>query len=131
MKKGEQIPDHGTYPGLGERWGRPKEEQAAIFVKAKDLQKLVEKIVKGLAYIEDKTLINAETEITHHVVNEKGAEEIEGLLQKFGQTYSRGPGIIVVRAITPEDGVSAFYKIIVWGEIVLYASVIKERAQEG
>ncbi|WP_200254132.1 hypothetical protein [Thiococcus pfennigii] len=128
--KGDDIPNHGTYPGLGERWNRPREEQTAVLVPAKHLQKLAEKIVKGIAFIEDNQLIDSNTEIEHHIVNDDGSNQIEDLLKRFGTVHSRGPGIKVVRAVTPEDGVSAFYKITVWGEIVLYVSVTKKIAQQ-
>lgn len=125
---GDEIPDYGTYPGLGERWGRPRKEQTALLVPARYLRKLAEKIVKGLAFIEDGQLIDANTEIVHHVVNETGAQAIEDVLKQFGKVHSRGPGIEVVRAVTQEDGVSALYRITVWGEIVLYVSVLRNPA---
>ncbi len=123
--KGEDIPSQGTYPGLEERWGRPHNEQAALLVPAKHLQKLAEKIVKGLAFIEDGQLIHSEVEIEHHVVNKKGAQPIIEVLDKFGEEYSRGLGISVIRAVTPDDRVSALYKITVWGELVMYVSVLR------
>lgn len=97
---------------------------------AKHLQKLAEKIIKGLAFIEDHQLIDANTDIEHYVVNEEGAKETEDALKRFGKAYSRGPGIEVVRAVTPEDGISALYRITVWGEIVLYVSVLRKSAQQ-
>lgn len=93
---------------------------------AKYLEKLAEKIVKGLAFINDNRLLDIQTEIEHLVVNEEGAQVIEKVLDKFGEEYSKGPGVNVIRAITPDDGVSALYKITIWGELVMYVSVTKE-----
>jgi hypothetical protein len=59
-------------------------------------------------------------------VNEEGAQVIEKVLEKFGEEYSKGPGVNVIRAITPDDGVSALYKITIWGELIMYASVTKK-----
>jgi hypothetical protein len=125
IRTGEQIPDYGIYPGLGERWGRSREEQVALFVSARDLKKIAEKIVKGLAFIEDGHLLGENAEIVHHVVTTEGAAPIEEILSRFGKIYSRGPGIEVVRAVTQDDGISAFYKITIWGEFVMYVSIIK------
>lgn len=130
IRKGDEIPDHGIYPGLGERWGRPRHEQAALLVPARHLQKLAEKVVKGLAFIEDGQLVDANTEIEHHVVSEEGAKPIEEALERFGKVHSRGPGIAVVRAVTPDDGISALYKITVWGEFVMYVSVLRKTVQQ-
>ena len=126
---GDHIPNHGIYPGLGERWGRPREQQVALCVSARHLQKMAEKIVKGLAFIEDSRLIDSNTQIQHHVIDDVGARPMFEALTTFGAAYSRGPGIEVVRAVTPEDGVSALYKIIIWGEIKLYVSVLRNVAQ--
>lgn len=130
IRTGDEIPNHGIYPGLGERWGRPRNEQVAVLVPAKHLQKLAEKIVKGFAFIEDGQVIDAHTEIEHHVVTDEGAKPIVEALQRFGKEHSRGPGIDVVRAVTPEDGVSALYKITVWGEFVMYVSVLRKAIQQ-
>lgn len=130
IRKGDEIPDHGIYPGLGERWERSRDEQTALLVPAKHLQKLAEKVVKGLAFIEDEQLIDANTEIEHHVVNEESAKPFEEALKKFGSTHSRGPGIEVIRAVTPDDGVSAICKITVWGEFTMYVSVLRKPVQQ-
>ncbi|MBT9612733.1 MAG: hypothetical protein IV108_05640 [Burkholderiales bacterium] len=130
MLKGDAIPDQAIYPGLGERWDRPRGDQIAISVPANHLKKVVEKVIKGLAYIEDGRLIDAEMEITHHVVDQTGAKPIEELLAAFGANHSRGPGIEVSRAVTPEDGISAVYKITIWGEIVMYATVLPKSTQQ-
>lgn len=127
--KGEEIPGHGIYPGLGERWGRPREEQVAIPIPAENLQKLAEKIVKGLAFIESHRLIDADTDIEHHDFNEEDAKPIEEFLKQFGHAHSRGPGIEVVRAVISEGKISECYKITIWGEIILYVSVLRKSAQ--
>ena len=130
IQRGDDIPSHGHYPGLGERWNRPRSEQTAILVPVRHLQTLAEKIVKGLAFIEEGRFIDANAEIEHHVVTEVGAREIEAVLGAFGEEHSRGPGVRIVRAVTPEDGISSLHKITIWGEIVLYVSVLRESAQQ-
>ncbi len=130
IRAGDDIPNHGIYPGLGERWNRPRSEQIAILVPARHLQKLAEKIVKGLAFIGDGSLLDANTEIEHHVVTEDGAREFEAVLSTFGEEHSRGPGIRIVRVVTPDDGISSLHKITIWGEVVLYVSVLRKPVQQ-
>lgn len=129
IRTGEEIPNDGIYPGLGERWGRSRDEQIALLVPAKDLKRIAEKIVKGLAFIEDGYLLDANAEIEHHVVTTEVAGPIEEILARFGEVHSRGPGIEVARAVTQDDGISAFYKITIWGEFVMYVSVIRANNQ--
>ena len=128
MLHGSAIPQSAIYPGMGERWGRGVEEQVALPIPADSLRRVAEKIVKGLAYLEDGRLIDAGAEIKHHVVHSSTIGPVEEILEKFGVEHSRGPGIRVVRAVTPDDGVSAIYKITIWGEFVLYVSVIAGNA---
>lgn len=128
--KGNEIPTEATYPGLHERWGRPNEDQVALHVNASHLRRVVEKLVKGIAFIEDGRYLDGQTEIEHYVVAKEGAAPIEEVLAQFGKAHSREPGIEVVRAVTPDDGVSALYKITIWGQFVMYASVLREPSWE-
>jgi hypothetical protein len=51
--KGEQIANANVAPGLGERWGRPVEEQLAIKIPEESLPAMTEKMVRGIVYRED------------------------------------------------------------------------------
>ena len=124
LLKGQEIAK-AVYPGFEEKWDRPKSEQVGLPVRVDHLKQLVEKIVKGITYIEDQIYLNEDTQIEHHVVKPGTAAPLEKTVRLHGETHSRGPGIEVVRAVTPEDGVSALYKITIWGEFVLYATVEK------
>ncbi len=130
MLRGDQIPSEGIYPGLGERWNRPRTQQRALLVPAKHIERLGMKIVRGLAYLEDGKLIGNDFEIEHHPIVESGSKLFEEALAKFGQRLSRGPGIVVSRAVTNEDGVSSIYKIVIWGEFVLYLTVLAKAGAE-
>lgn len=128
---GEEIPEGGVYPGYEEKWSRDRKDQIAIPIPVNSMNRLVEKIIKGITYIESGRLVDENAEIEHHVVNEDVADRFEELLSRFGIRHSRGPGIEVVRAVTPEDGISAIYKITIWGQLVMYASIVNGRAQQG
>lgn len=121
---GDQIPQEGIYPGLGERWNRSKDAQVAIIVPASSFRRLAEKIVRGIFFIEDGQCIEPPHLIDFYALEDEGAAPIKELLNRFGTEYARGPGILVNRAITPEDGVSAIISIEVWGSFKMYASVL-------
>ena len=122
--RGHEIPN-AVYPGFEERWNRPKSQQVGIPVRVDHLKQLVEKVVKGITYIEDRVYLNEDTQIQHHVVEPGIAVPLERAVRLHGEIHSREPGIEVARAVTPDDGVSALYKITIWGEFVLYATVEK------
>ena len=119
----QEIPDTAVYPGFEEKWGRPKREQIALPISANSLKRIVEKIIKGIVYIEDNRFLNAETEIFHHVVSDEDAIPLKEVLNQFGTRHSREPGIEVLRAVTPDDGVSSLYEITIWGKFRMFASV--------
>jgi len=127
--KGNAIPQGGVYPGFEYKGDCPREGQTALLIYAHEFERIVDKIIKGTVFIEDNQFLDSSTEIQHLVVSDEEARPLEELLSKFGTRHSREPGIEVVRAITPEDGVSALYKISIWGQWVLYASVLQRSNQ--
>jgi len=48
------------------------------------------------------------------------------MLDRFGTVYERGPGITVIRAVTPEDNLTAMYSIEIWGRFKGYAFLSKD-----
>lgn len=129
LMKGPSVPDSAVYPGFEEKWGRPPEERIAVQIYVHELQRIVEKIIKGIAFIEDGRFINSNMEIEHHPAHHSAAAPLDELLVKHGVKHSRAPGIEVIRAVTPEDGISAIYKIIIWGQWMMYASVMPHSAR--
>jgi hypothetical protein len=127
--KGPSVPETAVYPGFEEKWGRPAEERIALQIYVHELQRIVEKIIKGFVFIEDGRFIDSNIEIKHHPIHHSETFPLEELLEKYGVKHARGPGIEVIRIVTPEDGVSAIYKIVVWGQWIMYASVMHRSAQ--
>jgi hypothetical protein len=124
IMKDEEIPREATYPGMGERWGRPIDEQVAIAIPTEYVQRMVEKIVRGLFYIEDKRLIEPEFEIEHLPVHEEPARALRDALDRYGKTHARPPGLIVRRAVA-EDDVSSIFEILLWGQFRAFATVTR------
>jgi hypothetical protein len=55
--QGAAIPHGATIPGMGERWGRPIEEQVAVLLPAQSLRLMTEKIVRGIFCVQDGVFI--------------------------------------------------------------------------
>lgn len=123
---GKDIPDQGVYPGLGNRWGLPKKECIPITVPAEAIQKVTEKIVRGIFLLEDKSYIEPPFKISFWAMHEAGAKDIKAIIQKHGQVYAREPGIIVQRAVAPEDNRSSLFFIEIWGQFRMYASIERD-----
>jgi hypothetical protein len=46
------------------------------------------------------------------------------VIDRFGKTHARPPGLVVRRAVVPEDGVSSLFEITFWGQFTSYATVL-------
>lgn len=122
--KGTDIPISAVYPRFEEKWGRPPEQQVAVPIPKKSVDRLFEKVIRGLAYLEDERFIEPPNSIALYPLSVSDAPVFTSLLDKFGQVHARGPGIVVRRAVSPEDGLSAIYEITIWGMFQTYAVVL-------
>jgi len=122
--KGTDIPLSAVYPRFEEKWGRPPERQVAVSIPKKSVDRLFEKIIRGLAYLEDGRFIEPPHTVSLYPLGQADAPVFTSLLDKFGTVHARGPGIVVRRAVSPEDGLSAIYEITVWGMFQTYAVVL-------
>jgi len=125
--QGAAIPDYGVFPGMEERWGRPVEDQVAILIPAKSFRRIAEKIVRGVFFIQEERFIESPYEIDFFALHEDAAEPMKQVLDKFGTIYAQEPGIVVRRAVAPEDNISSLFEIEFWWQMKLYASVTKTK----
>jgi hypothetical protein len=131
LVEGTDIVDSAIYPGLGERWQRPRSDALGIRVPAKSIRRLAEKIVRGIFFVEDQMFIEPPTSIEFVALTEDGAAPIKSALDRFGTEHSRGAGIVVRRAAAPGSDLLATFEISIWKEFVMYATVTDSAAQLG
>jgi hypothetical protein len=122
--QGAEIPHEATYPGMHEKWDRPLDEQIAVTIPAEYFQRITEKIVRGVSFIENRRLIEPPFEIENFVIDDSAAQSIRDSIARFGKTYARPPGLIVGCAVVPDDGMSSLWEITFWGQFKSYASVL-------
>jgi hypothetical protein len=124
--EGDEIPYQAVYPGFGPQPGIHNEVRVAVPVSATKIRRLVEKIVRGITYIEDEKFVEKPFAIHQYVLSDESASPLKVLLDRFGTVYERGPGITVIRAVTPEDQMTAMYLIEIWGRLKGYAVLSKD-----
>lgn len=122
MKAASQALRATIYPGFATRIPAD-EESVAVPIPAKGLQKLTEKICRGIFYLEDATFIEPPYNVVHHVVSEYDAAPLIGMLGQFGKVYAREPGLTVCRAVPNDNPHAALFAIEIWGQFTMYASV--------
>ena len=120
MFKGGSIVKTNVVPGLGERWGRPVEEQLAIKIPEESLPAMTKKLVRGIVYREDHAFIEPPYEIEFFLVEDGGAKECKELLDRYGEVYKRDPGLEIRRAVLDGGDV---YEITFWQQFKTYATV--------
>lgn len=125
MLTGNQIPTEAIYPNFGERWGRPQEEQGAITIPAESVRRIAEKIARGIFFIEDGLFIEPPYKIEFYAMHNAGAADITRMLKCFGKIYAREPGIEVIRAVTPEDGISSLMRITLFKQFHMYVAITR------
>jgi hypothetical protein len=105
--RGADIPVTAVIPGMGNRLNLPIDEQVALLVATDSLRLVTEKIARGIFYIADGKFIEPPYEIDFFVLDEEGAQDWKEALDKFGSVYAREPGIVVGRAVAPDDNTSS------------------------
>lgn len=127
---GPNIPYQAIYLGFGPQEQFIESEQVAIKIRANGLKMLTEKIVRGITYLEESQFIENSYKIETPVVDEFGAREFQNLLDRYGKTYERPPGLKIRRAVIPEDKLSGVFEIKIWERLNLYAIVIPKNREK-
>lgn len=96
---------------MGERWGDIPGERAAILIPKQSFQRITEKIVRGIYYIEDGIYIAPPYTIEFFALPEGGFTPWKDALDRWGKVYAREPGVLVRRAVAHDDGVSSLFEI--------------------
>jgi len=120
---GNQIPYQAVYPGFGPLPDMHPSEHVAITISAAGLNKLTEKIVRGITFVLDGRFIEPPYRIQFYALHEEAAQPIVELLERFGQSIERPPGLRITRAVVPEDRTTAVFRIEMWSSLRTYAFI--------
>lgn len=122
---GEAIPRDHLYPNFGLFSGLSIQDQSSVPITANSVERLAEKIVRGIFYIEDHLFIEPPYSIESFAIGEKDAQSIIEAVTKHGSVYAREPGIIVYRAMVSKDQVSSLFMIEIWDRFKVYSTVLE------
>lgn len=120
----DELPEVGLFPNFGPQPGQKLNQSPAVLLPKSHLEKLAEKIVRGIFYVEYEDVIDGDYELEVFVVEDHGAKEFMDLVNNYGKELNRGPGISIRRAVLPEDPKSGVYAIVIWERAKLYASIL-------
>lgn len=120
--QGDQIPAHGVFPGLGDRWDIPGQRMAVLIPK-ESFERITEKIVRGIYFIGDGLFIEPPYAIDFFALPEDGDPTWKDALDRFGSVFAREPGVLVRRAVAHDDRLCSLFEITFWKQFKTYASV--------
>ncbi|MGO8718219.1 MAG: hypothetical protein ACLQMO_03240 [Acidobacteriaceae bacterium] len=117
-----------TLPGLGPHPKFPDNELVQIDIPADLLHGVAKKMVRGCEYVLAGRIVEKPYDIGiyfvhEHDVPDQVAQAFEG---PSASTTHLGPGFSVTRAAAHDEPEAVIYKIIVWGTLVLYATILPE-----
>jgi len=101
-----------------------KGARTAITVSTKELNRVIEKWVRGFHFSMLGEFIEPEYEIAIHHVSEDGAEQAFREIIQFATVLRHGPGVVVTQVTKTEGGDRyTIYGFEIWGQFKAYASV--------
>lgn len=121
--EGDAIPNEAIYPNFESRYEIPDSERIAVTISKKSINKLGEKIVRGILYLENRVFVDENYEISIFTLTDQGAAPFVEIARKFGQIHSKGPGIEVIRATVQDDNISSVFVITIWRRFKTYLVV--------
>jgi hypothetical protein len=110
-------------PGFGPNPDPAKRSSRGVLVPKESLERLGEKIVRGLTYLLAGKLIGDEYLLEVFVINGEAALPVNEILERHGVRHERGPGVTVRHAPAGDDPTSGVFEIEIWGRLKLYAGV--------
>jgi len=124
------IPCASNFPGFGFHPGIDPAEQRGVLVAEDDIKAFGKKIIRGTTWVLDKKDIEPAYQIDIYFVRDQVSFPFYESLARFGKSYSLGPGLMVVRAIAKEDGLSGIYYMEIWRKLFMYGSVTRRKIQQ-
>lgn len=125
-----ELPKQGIFPNFGPLPGVNYSEYPVVLIDPEEARKVIKKIVRGIAYIADKSFIEDGYEFELIVVDEGRATEMQKLVDENGQLFDPGAGFQVRRLLVENDRVGGIYFIDIWGRFRCYMVVSPKALKE-
>ncbi|MGA9896683.1 MAG: hypothetical protein WBQ09_01175 [Terriglobales bacterium] len=124
-------PGTETLPGLGPHPGFPEDKQLAIPISANLMEEVVKKIVRGCEFeLAKGRIIEEPYEIGISFVHEHNVPEAVNRAFQISSALKAplGPGFEVTRVEAHDEPGAVMYKMVIWGTLVAYASILPKLA---
>ena len=122
----DEPPRDGVFPNFGPQPGVNYPKYLTVPVPKDGLVTFGRKIVRGLTYLLESTLIPDDDSISIHFVEDRRCAELRAQVRAGGTTFHRGPGIVVERAVAADDSSKSLWHITIFGRLKIWAAVNAE-----
>lgn len=102
---------------------RPK-GNIALLVPAEEIHKFIEKLVRGTLYLTERRYIEKEQEISVALLRPEDSDPIVGLLEEFGETHEREPGIRIKKGVAEDAKANAVFVFEIWNQFRFHGAVM-------
>ena len=85
--------------------------------------KFAEKIIRGIAYLADKSFIEETYKIELFAVDDQKIGIVKDLVELHATVFDRKPGLVVKRILVKNDKVGGIYCIEIWGRFKCFVTV--------
>ena len=123
VRVGDAIPTYGIYPGLHDRWNQPHDDRMAVLISKSDMDRITEKIVRGITFIKGGKFIEPPYKITVMAFQDDASAPHREAFARCGTEYALGPGIVVRRLLYPVEMLLLFEIEFFGGQFRSYARV--------
>jgi len=117
------FPEKGVLPNFGPQPNLRYDQNVTIPINEESLAKLGQKIIRGITYLFNNSLIDNRYNINVYLIEDHKAREVVKTIETYGEIHDRGPGIVVKHAMSDEGGLSSLWFIEIWGKLRLYGVV--------
>jgi len=123
MWRFRKLPSRVIFPNFGPAHDPGPDGYYGVQLDKKKIERLAEKIVKGVAFVQDGIFIDENYDLSIYFLEDAGARPIVEMINQYGVQLHRGLGLLVRRAVIPEDPRVGLYAVEIWQRAKMYAAV--------
>jgi hypothetical protein len=110
-----ELPKHRIFPNFGPIPGLNYDKFPVIYINSEEVNIVIEKIVRGIVYIADKSFIDNSFKFELIAADEDQSNEMQKLVDEKWQIFNPGAGFQVKRLLIEQNHFAGIYFIDIWG----------------
>ncbi len=127
LKVIRELPQVGVLPNFGLIPGLTYPAIVQIPIDNEALERLGQKIIRGITFIANGQLIDKSYSINVYFLEDEKGRDFVAIVKTHGATNEAGPGIKVSYAFTDEGDAASLWYIEIWGRLKLYGAVVPKK----